>query len=152
MLGLLLGARFGFHFPLRSGWGSASGRWNQSRRRLLGCDTGAGACGARCDSCARNVPRSRNVPCSRRAGLHPGSLGAFPPADRARRIPARRRTGKRLGAPPPPPGGSTRAGSLFGLWGCGRGAGNFLHVVYAEKMRRKISGTKGTVNPHSSTF
>lgn len=109
MLGLLLGARFGLHFPLCSGWGSASGSWNQSRRRLLGCDPGAGPCEARCDSCARSIPRSY------RAGLHPGSPGAFPPADRARRILARRRTGKRLGPPPPPPGRSTRAGSLFRL-------------------------------------
>ena len=94
MLGLLLGARFGLHFPLCSGWGSASRSWNQSRWRLLGCDPGAGPCEARCDSCARSVPRSY------RAGLHPGSPGAFPPADRARRILARRRPGKWLGPPP----------------------------------------------------
>lgn len=143
MLGLLLGARFGLHFPLCSGWGSASRSWNQSRWRLLGCDPGAGPCEARCDSCARSVPRSY------RAGLHPGSPGAFPPADRARRILARRRTGKRLGPPHRLQEGA-RALVLFS--GCVRGAGNFLHVLSAKKMHRRISGTKSTVKPHSSTF
>ena len=133
-----------FRAPLPSPFrlGSTSGRWNQSRRRLLGCDPGAGACGARCDSCARSAPHSR------RAGLHPGSPGAFPPADRARRIPARRRTGK--GSAPHRLQEGARA--LVPFSGCVGGAGNFLHVVSAEKMHRRISGTKGTVNPHSSTF
>ena len=149
MLGLVLGARIGLHFPLRSGWGSASGSWNQSRRRLLGCDPRTGPCGARCDSCGRRVPRSY------RAGLHPGSPGAFPPADRARRILARRRIGKQLGAPAPPPPPPPRrlqegARALVLFSGCVRGAGNFLHVLSAVKMYRRISGTKSTVKPHAT--
>ena len=98
MLGLLLGAR--------SGYTSLSA---QAGAQPPGAGTSLGG-GSSCptpeqDPAGRGETEapaaSPSSSRSSRAGFHPGSPGGFPPADRARRIPARRRTGKRLRAPPP---------------------------------------------------